>query len=132
MQGQSIRLVGQSQRDFAKRLIDVAPMMAVVNIREATRTGDQNAKLWAMLSDVSRAKPQGRLHTSDQWKAIFMHSCGHKAVFIEDLDNESFLCLGFKSSKLTKAQMSELIECIYEYGARHGVPWSEPHERKAA
>ena len=55
--GQTIRLASDAQRHLAKRLIDVAPQGAVVNIQEARRTSDQNAKLWAMLSDVSRSKP---------------------------------------------------------------------------
>lgn len=124
MSGQTVILRGASQRDFAKRLIDRAPSDAVVTIREATRTLDQNAKLWAMLSDVSRAKPDGRCHTTDTWKSLFMHACGHKVQFEMGLDGEPFP-LGFRSSKLTKAQMADLIECIYEYGARHGVQWTE-------
>ena len=51
--GQTVILRGPSQRSFAKQLIDRAPTDTVVTIREATRTNDQNAKMWAMLSDVS-------------------------------------------------------------------------------
>lgn len=124
MSGQTVILRGQTQRDFAKAMIDRAPADAVVNIREATRTLDQNARLWAMLSDVSRAKPEGRCHTTETWKALFMHACGHQVQFEMGLNGEPFPT-GFRSSKLTKDQMSDLIECIFEYGARHGVRWSE-------
>jgi hypothetical protein len=125
MKGQTVILRGDTQRAFAKRLIDKAPVDAVVNIREATRTNEQNAKMWAMLSDVSRAKPEGRCHTADAWKALFMHACGHAVQFEVGLNGQPFPT-GFRSSALNKQQMSDLLECIYEYGARHGVRWSEP------
>jgi hypothetical protein len=85
----------------------------------------QNAKLWAMLSDVSRAKPDGRELTPDVWKALFMHSLDHAQRFEMALDGNGMVPVGFRSSRLTKAQMGDLIELIYEYGARHDVQWSE-------
>ena len=125
MTGQTIRLVGTSQRQFAHRMIDAAPNQAVVNIREATRSKDQNVKMWAMISDVSRARPQGRCHTPDVWKALFMKACGHAVQFTEGLDGEPFP-VGFRSSRLSVRQMSDLIETIYMYGAEHNVKWSDP------
>lgn len=127
MSGQTIRLVGERQRDFAKRMIDKAPDGAVVNIREATRTLDQSSKMWAMISDVARAKPEGRTHTTEVWKCLFMSACGHAVQFENGLNGQPFP-IGFRSSRLTKEQMSELIECVAEYGARNGVKWSEPHD----
>lgn len=124
MSGQTIILRGDSQRRLACDLISKAPWDAVVNIREATRTVDQNAKLWAMLSDVSRAKPDGRMHAPEIWKSLFMSACGHQVQFVNGLDGLPFP-VGFRSSRLTKEQMSQLIECIYEYGSRHGVVWTD-------
>ena len=126
MIGQTIRLVGDHARSLARRMIDRAPPGAVVNIREATRTNAQNAKMHAMLSDVARAKPDGRVHTTEQWKCIVMAACGHKPSFLPALEGEDFLCTGYRSSRLSKAEMSDLIECIAEFGARKGVEWSEP------
>jgi len=129
--GQTIILHGDIQRHAAKRLIDAAPAGAIVNVRAAARTTEQNAKLWAMLSDVSRAKPEGRCQTPEVWKALFMHACGHAVQFENGLNGQPFPT-GFRSSRLTKAEMSELIECILEYGARHGVRWSDPEAQQAA
>jgi hypothetical protein len=131
MIGQTVRLVSDSARSLARRMIDRAPPGSVVNIREATRTNEQNAKMHAMLSDIARAKPDGRVHTTDQWKAIFMAACGHKPSFLPALEGDDFLCTGYRSSRLTKAEMSDLIECMYEFGARKGVEWSEPKEEAA-
>jgi hypothetical protein len=84
-----------------------------------------------MLSDVSRAKPEGRELTPDVWKSLFLHALDHAQRFEMALDGKGMVPVGFRSSRLTKEQMSDLIEMIYEYGARHGVEWSDP-QRSAA
>jgi len=124
---QVVHLLGNYQRELAKKLIDKAPANAVVKISPEKRSDDQNAKMWAMLSDVSRAKPEERRHTPEVWKCLFMQACGHEVAFEQGLDGRPFP-IGFHSSKLTKAQMSDLIEFIYSYGAKHGVKWSDYYE----
>lgn len=129
---QTVILGSPRERAIAKQLIDKAPSGAILTIREAKRTVDQNAKLWAMLSDVSRAKPEGRHWTPETWKCAFMHSLGHQVQFCEGLDNSGPFPLGFRSSRLSVKQMIDLIESVYEYGSRHGVVWSEPDQEMAA
>ena len=123
---QTVIIRGPSQRALACQLVQRAPADAVVTIREATRNADQNARMWAMLSDVARAKPEGRRWTPETWKAAFMHSLGHQVLFCEGLDGSGPFPVGFRSSRLTVRQMADLITCISEYGDRHSVQWSEP------
>lgn len=111
-------------RRAAHRLVDCAPPGSVLNIAKARRTLDQNAKMFAMLSDISRAKPLGRRHTPDDWKAIMMNACGWECQFQQGLDGRPFP-MGFRSSRLTKEQMSNLIEYMLAFGAEHGVIWSD-------
>lgn len=127
MIGQTVILRGA--RLAGHKLVDAAPEGAILNIRPATRTNEQSAKMWAMLSDVSRAKPEGRELTPDVWKALFLHSLDHAQRFEMALDGKGMVPVGFRSSRLTKEQMSDLIEMIYEFGARHNVEWSEPQEK---
>jgi hypothetical protein len=129
--GQTIILDGPRSRQEAKRLVDLAPLGAVLNVREAKRTLEQNDKLWAMLSDVSRAMPGGRRLTADVWKAVFMNACGHAVQFETGLSGEPFP-IGFRSSRLSKSQMSELIEFILAWGTENGVQWSNEREGIAA
>ena len=124
-------ILHNNSRFLARQLVDRAPDGAVLTIKESTRTLDQNARLWAMISDVSRAKPEGRMHTPEVWKCLFMHACGHAVQFEQGLDNKPFP-VGFRSSRLTKAEMSDLMEFVTEYGSRHGVVWTDPAERAAA
>jgi hypothetical protein len=99
----------------------------IAELREPRRTGEQNDKMWAMLTDISRAEPMGRKHTPDDWKAILMNACGWECQFIEGLDGRPFP-QGFRSSQLTKGQMSSLIEFMFAFGAEHGVAWSDIRE----
>lgn len=118
-------LRGDSQRHYATSLVMGADRDSVVTIAAPRRSTEQNAKMWAMLTDVARAKPEGREWTKEAWKAAFMHSLGHEIEFGQALDGKGFFPVGFKSSRLTVGQMRDLIECIYEYGSRHDVRWNE-------
>lgn len=129
---QTVILREDRQRDLAKTLIDRAPIDAVVTVKEATRNMDQNALMWVLLSDVSRAKPEGRHWTPETWKCAFMHSLGHQVKFAEGLDGSGPFPLGFHSSRLSKRQMADLITCIMEFGDRHQIRWSDPKAMKGA
>lgn len=121
---QTVILCGQSQRSFAKSLIDKAPHGAIMTVKEAGRTIDQNDMMWALLSDISRAKPDGRRHTTDVWKQLFMHACGHAVQFETGLNGQPFPT-GFRSSKLNKQQMADLITFIIQWGDQKGVQWTQ-------
>lgn len=123
MSGQTVILEGSGSRATAHRLIDAAPAGSVLNVKAPKRTLDQNALMWARLSDISRAKPEGRMHTPDVWKCIMMNACGHQVQFVPGLDGEMFP-IGFKSSRLSKDQMTKLLDFIDWYAAEHGVSWS--------
>ena len=66
------------------------------------------------------AKPEGRKHTPEVWKCLLMSACGHAVQFEVGLDGTPFP-VGFRSSRLSKHQMSELIEFTMAYAAKHGV-----------
>lgn len=108
-------------RHRAKALIDRAPDGFVLNIKQPTRTSAQNNLMWQFLSDISRAKPEGRTLTADVWKALFMHALDHSTRFEMALDGKGMVPVGFRSSRLSKEQMSDLIEVIREYAARHDI-----------
>jgi hypothetical protein len=112
-------------RSRARRVVDQAPPGYVVIVREPKRTLEQNDKMWAMLTDISVSMPLGRRHTPDDWKAIAMNACGWECQFCEGLDGRPFP-MGFRSSNLTKSQMSTLIEWLHAFGDTNGVRWTEP------
>lgn len=131
MTGHTVILSSAAARDRAHRLVSAAPPGSVVEIRAARRTLDQNALLWSALSQISMAKPQGICKTPDAWKAIMMHACGHAVQFETGLNGEPFP-VGFRSSKLTKEQCSNLIEFIFAYAAEQGIDLFTDDERTSA
>jgi hypothetical protein len=117
-----ISLSSPAARLRAHALVEKAPSDWMVEIRERTRSDAQNRMLWQLLNDVAISKPQGRCHTPDVWKCIFLAALGHEQLFEAGLDGRPFP-LGFRSSKLTVAQMAELISFIEAWGTQNGVRW---------
>lgn len=125
MDKQTFILVTDRVRDNALSAVRDAPAGWRVKVEPPLRSGDQNSKMWAMLNDVARAKPEGRNWPPETWKAAFMHFLGHQVMFAEGLDGTGPFPLGFRSSQLSVRQMVDLIDCIYRYGDEHGVEWRE-------
>lgn len=102
----------------------------VASIAEPTRTLEQNAKLWPMLEDIQRQVPEMQGYTTEDIKLRFMDALGTEMRFLPKLEGQGMFPVGHKSSTLTVEQFSGLIELIYQFGARHGVRWSD--EKAAA
>jgi hypothetical protein len=124
MKQQLYRLANEAVRRNAIRAVMSAPLGHHVRIQEPTRTLDQNARMWAMLTEVSRAQPEGRQATPEVWKQLFMHACGHDVQFEMGLDGKPFPT-GFKSSDLTIRQMSDLMEFIAAWASARGVVFTD-------
>jgi hypothetical protein len=118
-------LISPRVRQNAVNAILEAPEGYTVTVAEPKRSLDQNAKLWAMLGDVARTKPEGRNWTPEVWKAGFMHYLGHQVMFCEGLEGTGPFPMGFRSSRLSVKQMADLITCVQEYGDTHSVKWTD-------
>lgn len=91
------------------------------------RTVEQNSKLWAMLGDIShQVEWYGQMLTSWDWKDIFT-SALKKSKVVPGIDGGFVVC-GLHTSRMSKEDLSELIELIYAFGSEHGVNWTEPVE----
>lgn len=132
MKASTIRLIGQSQRDFAKQAIDRAPAGYVAKIGAETRRDRQNAKLWPMLTDIQKQVEGMELFSLDDIKLRFLNALGVEMRFLPALEGQGMFPVGLRSSTLTVEQFSGLIELLYRYGAEHGVRWSDPHSLRAA
>jgi hypothetical protein len=112
------------------QVVQQAPTGYVMTVREPKRSLDQNALFWVLLTELSIQKPEGRVHTPETWKGLVMHACGHECQFQMGLNGEPFP-VGFRSSNLNKAQMGDLIEWIYAYGAQNGVVFGDQQKDAA-
>lgn len=95
----------------------------VMEIRDRKRTDDQNAALWSLLGQIQKQRPthNGVKMTPDLWKAVFMQAAGAEIVFVPTLEDGGMFPLGLRSSQLTKAEFSELLEYILAWTAREGL-----------
>lgn len=99
----------------------------VVELKEATRSLEQNSRMWAMLTDVSKQVDwYGRKLTPEEWKHVFSASLKKQDV-VPGLDG-GFVVLGLSTSKMTIREMGELMELMEAFGAQRGVRFSCPEE----
>lgn len=120
-------LAHQTARNLAAQACLSAPDGYVVEIKEKTRSLEQNSLLWALLTDVSRqVEWYGRKLSPENWKHIFSAALSKQDV-VPNLDNNGFVVLGQSTSKMSKREFSDLVELINSFGAQHGVVWSD-HE----
>lgn len=119
-----LKLTGPTAKHAACCRIHDAPEGYVMTIAEATRTLEQNAKLWPMLQDVSsQVDWYGNKLTDEEWKDVFSASL-KKQKAVPGIDGGFVVC-GQRTSKMGKKEFADLIEVIYAFGAERGVKWSE-------
>jgi hypothetical protein len=103
----------------------MAGQRMVVEIKPETRTLAQNARLWAMLTDVSKqVNWYGRKLSEEEWKHVFTASLTKQDV-VPGIDG-GFVALGKSTSKMTKSEMAELQDLIEAFGAQQGVRFTAP------
>lgn len=94
------------------------------------RSLDQNALLWARLSDISEQLKwpvDGELQTltKEDWKVIMTAGLKREQRIAKGAWG-GFVMLGVSTSKMKKAEMTELLELIGAFGAEHGVVFNDP------
>jgi hypothetical protein len=119
----------EARRRAAQHCMEAAEGL-MVTFAEPTRTIEQNARLWASLTDVSNQVDwYGKRLTPADWKNVFSASL-RKLQVVPNLDGTGFVALGMSTSRMTKGELSELLELIYAFGAERGVEIMD--ERQAA
>ncbi len=97
-----------------------------VEFKQVKRSLPQNDRMWAMLTDVSQqALHHGLRLTPDDWKLLFLDALGREIRCVPNLDGDGFVNLGRSSSDLGKEEMTNLIELIFAFGAKHGVVFQD-------
>lgn len=96
-----------------------------LEIRPEKRSDAQNRRLWSMLTDVSQQVDwHGHRLTPDEWKDVFTAAL-KKQKAVPGIDGGFVVC-GQRTSKMTKAEMSELQTLMEAFGAQHGVRFKAP------
>jgi len=91
---------------------------------KSIRSIEQNAKMWAMLTDISRQVDwYGNKLTKEEWKIVLTAGLKQQKV-VPGLDG-GFVAIGSSTSKMSIAEMADLITLGYAFGNEKGVKWSE-------
>lgn len=115
-------------REKVARWAEKVPEGTIVEFRKKTRSHEQNAKMHAMLAEVSEQVDwYGSKLDPEDWKTMFTASL-RKANVIPGIDAGTVVPLGLSTSAMTVEEMSNLIELIYAFGAERDVVFKEPQE----
>lgn len=122
-------LANEEVRKRAHAWVAKAPIGYRIEFKEPRRSTDQNAYLWALLTDVAAQKTHmGQKYSTEIWKCLFMAAMGQEIKFIPALDGVGVLPLGLSSSDLSKKEMADLITFIISWGVSSGVKF---HDQKS-
>jgi len=135
---QLFRLVHPTARQMASRACINAPDGAIVEIKPANKSRDQEAKYHAMFADVARqAKFMGEKRDTETWKRLLVDAFARiKAAegdpvqgvgaIMPNLDGTGFVQLGVQTRRFSKRHASEFIEFLMAWGADNEVAWTDP------
>ena len=120
-----LKLFSPRQRSLAIEAVRNAPEHYVVEIKPRTRSLEQNAMLWRLLTITSQSVPWTvngveTMLTPEDWKDIFTASL-HQENRIARGIRGGFVMLGRSTSKMSIAHMTELIEFVYQFLAEQGI-----------
>ena len=97
-----------------------------VTIQEvkSLRNLEQNAKMWAMLTDIAEQLDwYGQKLSKEDWKDVFTAALKRLKV-VPGIDG-GFVVIGAHTSKMSIAEMAELIEFAMAFVCQHGVRWKD-------
>ncbi len=99
-----------------------APAGTRLEFKAPKRTLPQNARMWAMLTDIAQqVEWHGLKLSADDWKLIFLDGLKAEMRLVPNLNGTGFVNLGRSSSDLTVAEMGDLMTLIEAFGANRGV-----------
>lgn len=99
---------------------------------ESLRTLEQNAKMWAMLTDISKQVIWYDMKlTPENWKDMVTASMKKQnQQTIPGIDG-GFVVLGARTSKMSIKEMIDVITVAYAFGNEKGVKWSKKSKQTA-
>lgn len=110
----------------ALRGLDYSVHPYEVSIKQVkpTRSLEQNAKMWAMLNDISdQVQWYQKSMKPEDWKDLFTSALNEKRA-IPSLDGYGVVMLGARTSKMTIQQMIDVITIMEAFGAANEVKFS--------
>lgn len=117
--------------------IDRAPVGTRVEFKASRRSLPQNDRMWSMLTEISEQVGwHGKKLSTQDWKLVFLDALkrAHDETLriVPNTDGTGFVNLSTSSSDLDKDEMTDMIELMFEFGAKHGVVFRDPEQNGRA
>lgn len=126
MERQRFFLRNKDIKERAAHAVLSASEDMVCEIKPAKRTEVQNARMWAMLGEISEQVIwYGQKLSPADFKDMLTASL-RKSRVVPGIDPGSFVVMGLRTSQMTKKEMSDLMTLMEAFGAEHGVVFSDP------
>lgn len=121
----SFTLISERVRGNAIEAVKGAPDGWIVTIKEPKRSDAQNRLLWQALTDVAeQVEWYGQYLPNTDWKDIFTASL-RKSKVVPGIDTGTFVVTGLHTSKMTKGELSALMDLIFAFGSERGVVFKD-------
>jgi hypothetical protein len=122
-------LINPKVRQNAINAVMGAPDGYVVQISEPKRTEAQNRLLWQALTDVAeQVEWYGQYLTNSDWKDIFTASL-RKSKVVPGIDSGTFVVTGLHTSRMSKGELSSLMDLIFAFGTERGVLFTDAKDQ---
>lgn len=100
------------------------------------RNLDQNSLMWALIADIASqlkwpVDGVEQFLAKEDWKVILTAGVKREHRIAQGI-NGGFVILGTPTSRMTKAEFSELIDFIQWFGNERGIQWSKEATCSAA
>jgi len=120
-----VQIKGTDDRQKIVRWAQGVPEGTTVEFRAPRRSTDQNALMWSLLSQISKQVEWfGKKRSAEDWKDLTTAAL-RGAEFVPGITPGTIVPLGMRTSQMTSAEISELIESLYAFGAERGVRFRE-------
>jgi len=98
---------------------------STVEFRAPRRSNDQNALMWSLLTQISKQVEWfGKKRSPEDWKDLATAAL-RGAEFVPGITPGTVVPLGMRTSQMTSAEISELIESLIAFGTERGVHFRE-------
>jgi hypothetical protein len=96
-----------------------------LSIKEAKRSTEQNRLMWARLGELSRQVVwHGQKLAPEDWKCMLSASLKKQRV-VPAIEGGGFVVLGDSTSRMSVAEMNDLLSLIEAFGAQQGVKFAD-------
>lgn len=130
-----VTLANDRLRAKAIEYVEKAKPDSRVEFKGPKRSTDQNAAMWAMLSDLSRElRWYGQMLDAEEWKLVMLDALRRdrrdEMKLVPNTDGTGFVSIsGASSSDLEWEEMRDLLTIIRAFGDQHEIEWSVPRPK---